>query len=64
MIDCPYKPKHHQCSLEIDYMILQEMLKEAEDAFYQLLEENHDLWDRLNKAQELLASRDINFEDN
>ena len=46
--NCPYKPESRQCRLEVDYKVLQEMLREREETLRQLLDKNRYLWNRLD----------------
>lgn len=57
--NCPFKPDDRQCRLEVDYMVLQETLREAEETCRQLLDENRYLWNRLDRVEAILAEHGI-----
>ncbi len=61
--NCPYKPERRQCRLEVDYMVLQETLRESEETLRNLLDENRFLWNRLDKIEEFLAEHGISIAD-
>ena len=61
--NCPYKPESRQCRLEVDYMVLQETLRESEETLRNLLDENRFLWNRLDKIEEFLAEHGISIAD-
>ena len=63
MNNCPYKPENQNCRLEIDYLVLEESLRESEETLRQLLSENRYLWNRLDKIEEVLAAHDIHSPD-
>lgn len=48
MNNCPYKPENRRCSLEVDYMVLKETLRESEETSQQLLNKNQYLWNHLD----------------
>lgn len=61
MNNCPYKPENQNCRLEIDYLVLEESLRESEETLRQLLSENRYLWNRLDKIEEVLAAHGISL---
>ncbi len=61
--NCPYKPESQQCRLEVDYMVLEETLRESEETLRHLLNENRYLWNRLDKIEEFLADHGISITD-
>ena len=63
MNNCPYKPENQNCRLEIDYLVLEESLRESEETLRQLLSENRYLWNRLDKIEEVLATHGISLAD-
>ena len=63
MNNCPYKPENQNCRLEIDYLVLEESLRESEETLRQLLSENRNLWNRLDKIEEVLAAHGISLAD-
>ena len=63
MNNCPYKPENQNCRLEIDYLVLEESLRESEETLRQLLSENRYLRNRLDKIEEVLAAHGISLAD-
>ena len=61
--NCPYKPESRQCRIEVDYIVLEETLRESEETLRHLLNENRYLWNRLDKIEELLTDQGISIAD-
>lgn len=59
--NCPFKPDDRQCRLEVDYMVLQETLRETEETCRQLLDENRHLWNRLDRIKAILEEHGISI---
>ena len=57
--NCPYKPENCSCRLEVDYLVLQESLQEAQETCRQLLDENRYLWNRLDRIEAILEEHGI-----
>ena len=63
MNNCPYKPEGRSCRLEIDYLVLQETMRESEETLRQLLDENRYLWNRLDRIENVLAEHGVSIAD-
>lgn len=61
--NCPFKPVDRQCRLEVDYIVLQETLRETEETCRQLLDENRYLWNRFDKIEAILGEHGISIVD-